>query len=128
MSPTSVPSVLGVVPLREFGEPRPGRVALLISQMVGQFGLQPSLQYRFDQLGQQPPSRSTPPSPVHLGHQVVQQTSVDHLVDRLPGRAEPDSVDGIPNGLASCCSSVTVTWYSVPLRIDHVRRPSDTPW
>ena len=50
IAPTSVASVLGVLPLREFGLPRPAGSPRLVAQMLGQFGLQAAFEHRLDYL------------------------------------------------------------------------------
>ena len=85
--PTSVCSVFGVAPLREFGAAPPGRVALLVAQVLGQLGGQAALQHRLDHLRQEP---ALPGQRQLAGvdpvHQLVEQPGIEHLVDRLPGR------------------------------------------
>jgi hypothetical protein len=55
--------------------------------MLGQLGGQAPFQHRLDQLGQKPARASQPqPLPVDVFHYRIEQASVEHLVDRLPGR------------------------------------------
>ena len=65
----------------------PGRVALLVTQVLGLLGGQAPFEHRLDQLGQKSARPGQPqPLPVDLIHHPVQQTGVEHLIDRLPGR------------------------------------------
>jgi hypothetical protein len=58
----------------------------LITQMVGQLGLQTSLQDSSHQLRQKPavPGQLQIPA-IDLVHQIVQHPCLDHLLHRLPG-------------------------------------------
>ena len=91
-APISVARVFGVEPLREFGRPaRPDRP--LVPQVLGQLGLQASLEHRLDHLREEPARAGQGQlAGVDLAHQIIQQPGVEHLVDRLPGRARPRRV------------------------------------
>jgi hypothetical protein len=66
----------------------PGRVAALVAQVLGQLGGQAALEHRFDHLREEPalPGQGQLAG-VDPVHQLVEQPGVEHVVDRLPGRA-----------------------------------------
>ena len=80
-------SVFGVVPLREFGLPRPAGSPRLVAQVLGQLGGQTALEHRLDHLREEP---ALPGQRELAGvdpvHQLVEQPRIEHVVDRLPGR------------------------------------------
>ncbi len=85
--PTSVATVFGVRAVARVRRTPPGRVALLIAQMLGQLGRQPPLQHRLDHLRQEPaltgqrqlPSRGP-------RHHLIEQSRRHQLPHHLPGR------------------------------------------
>jgi hypothetical protein len=82
------PASWGVVPLREFGSPRPAGSPFSYPQVLSQLSRQATLQDSLDHLRQEParPSQRQP-DPVHPIHQVIEQARIDHLVDDLTSRA-----------------------------------------
>jgi hypothetical protein len=65
-----------------------GRVSTFVAQVLGQLRLQAPLEHRFDHLREEPalPGQGQLAG-VDPVHQLVEQPSIEHVVDRLPGRA-----------------------------------------
>ena len=68
------------------GAPPARRVALLVAEMLGQFGGQAPLEHRLDHLGQEPAlAGQLQVAGVNLGHQLVEQAGINQLPDRRTG-------------------------------------------
>jgi hypothetical protein len=68
----------------------PGRIAFLIAQMPGQLRGQPSLEDCFDHLREEPALPGQPQlAGIRPGHHVIEQTRLDHLIDRSPRPRRP---------------------------------------
>jgi len=84
---------LGRRAVARVGRTPPGRIALLIAQVLGELGLQPALEHRLDHLGEEatlPGQRQT--TGVDALHQLVEQAGVEHVVNHIARRTRPRAV------------------------------------
>jgi hypothetical protein len=95
----------------------PGRITLLIAEMVAQLGLQTPFQHRPDHLRQEPALAGQPQSvTIDPFHQPIKQTGLDHVVDRIPSRTRPN--------LLILCHGHLCTPSSRILYTDHLTPPA----
>ena len=122
-SPTSVATVLGLVPLREFPEPRPGRIMTLVAEMIGQLHVHPGLKSVLDHPGQEPiRARQRPRCPAAA---INDRNASSETNSRRNARASPAGSTTPPTSSRSCSATVTVKL--LQLKTTDLHKTSDTP-
>src|SRR5690606_26903886 len=107
---------LGGRPVPGVRRATPGGVALLVADMVGQLRLQPPLEHSLDETRQEPALAGQLQLPgTDTGHELIEQTSVDELINRSLLSAPADIVIGHRGHLTTSLDE------------EHLHRPSDTP-